>query len=57
MFGSAAWKICLPDEPPILGGTRIEVNDSHGITLSIFAGVEQSDVCEAFCRGLHRHAR
>ena len=53
----AAWKICLPDEPPILGGTRIEVNDSHSIALSILAGVEQSDICEAFWRGLHCHAR
>jgi hypothetical protein len=53
----AAWKICLPNEPAVSRGTRIEVNHSHGIALSILAGVEQSDICEAFWRGLHRHAR
>ena len=53
----AAWKICLPHEPPILRGTRIEVNDAHRIALSILAGVEQRNVCEPFCRGLHCHAR
>jgi hypothetical protein len=39
-FIIAAGKICLPDEPPILRGTRIEVDDPHGIALSILAGVE-----------------
>ena len=53
----AAGKIGLPDEPPVLGGTRIEVNDAHGVVLSILAGVEQRDISEAFWRGLHRHAR
>src|SRR4029078_823976 len=53
----APWKLRLPDESPILGRTRIEVNHSHGIALSILAGVEQSDICEAFWRSLHRHAR
>ena len=53
----AAGKIRLPDEPAILGGTRIEVNDAHGVALSILADVEQSDISEAFRRGLHRHAR
>jgi len=51
-----AWEIRLPDESPISRGTRIEVNHSHGIALSILAGVEQSDICEAFWWGLHRHA-
>jgi hypothetical protein len=51
------WKICLPDELPISGGTRIEVNDTHGIALSILAGVEQRDICEACWWGLHRHPR
>ena len=31
----AAWKVRLPDEPPVFGGTRIEVNDAHGVALSI----------------------
>jgi hypothetical protein len=53
----AAGKIRLPDESPISRGTRIEVNHPHGIALSILAGVEQSDICEAFWRGLHGHAR
>ena len=52
----ASRKICLPDESPILGGIRIEVNDAHRIALSILAGVEQGDVGEPFWRGLHRHA-
>jgi hypothetical protein len=56
-FVISAREICLPDEPPIFGGTRIKVDDSHGIALSILAGVEQSDICEAFWRGLHCHAR
>ena len=53
----SARKICLPDEPPVLGGTEVEVDDSHSIALSILAGVEQSDICEPFCWGLHCHAR
>jgi hypothetical protein len=53
----AAWKICLPDELSIPGGTWIEVNHSHGIALSILSGVEQSDIRETFWRSLHCHAR
>jgi hypothetical protein len=52
----AARKISLPDEPPILGGTRIKIYDAHGIALSILAGVEQGDISETFLRSLHRHA-
>jgi hypothetical protein len=55
-FIISAWKIRLPDEPPILGGTRIEVYYSHGITLSILAGIEQCDIGEALWRSLHCHA-
>ena len=52
----SAWKICLPDEPPIFGRVSVEVDHSHGIALSILAGVEQGNVCEAFWWGLHCHA-
>jgi hypothetical protein len=48
-------KINLPDEPTVFGGIRIEINDAHGVVLAILADVEQSDVSEAFWRGLHRH--
>jgi hypothetical protein len=51
----AAGKLCFPDEPPILRRTRIEVDYSHRIALSILPGVEQRDICEPFCRGLHCH--
>jgi hypothetical protein len=52
----AAWKVRLPDEPPIFGGTRIEVNNAHGVALSILARVEQCDIGKAFWRGLHGHS-
>jgi hypothetical protein len=55
-FVIAAGKICLPDESPILGRTRIEVDNAHRIALSILPGVEQRDISEPFCRGLHCHA-
>jgi hypothetical protein len=56
-FIIATGKLHLSDEPAILGGSRIEVNDTHGVVLAIFADVEQRDVSEAFWRGLHRHTR
>jgi hypothetical protein len=52
-----AREICLPHKTPVLGGARIEVDDSHSIALSILADVEQSNVCEPFCWGVHCHAR
>src|SRR6202521_3379091 len=50
-------KITLADELAISGGTRIDVNNAHGVALPILADVEQRDVGDAFRRGLHRHAR
>jgi len=47
----------LPDETAIFGGTRIEVNHTHGVALSIVPDVEQRYVSKAFWRGLHCHAR
>jgi hypothetical protein len=52
----AAGKVRLPDEPPIFRGTRIEVNDAHGVALSILARVEQCDIGKAFWPSLHRHS-
>src|ERR1700692_3021740 len=50
-------KIYLADELAISGGTRIDVNNAHGVALPIPANVEQRDVGDAFRRRLHRHAR
>src|SRR5215469_1726353 len=50
-------EVHLANELTICGGMRVEVDDSHGIPLSILAHVEQSQVSEAFRRGLHGHAR
>jgi hypothetical protein len=36
----ATWKFHLPDEPTILGGTRIEINDTHSVVLTTLASVE-----------------
>jgi hypothetical protein len=52
----AARKIHLPDEPAIFGRTRIKINHTHGIALSVARNVEQRDVSETFWRGLHCHA-
>jgi hypothetical protein len=49
-------KVHLPDEPPIPRGTRIKVNDAHGVVLSILAVVEQRYISKALWGGLHRHS-
>src|ERR671925_126695 len=51
----AAGKIHLPDELAIFRGTRIEVNYTHGVALSILPDVEQRDVSETLWGGLHGH--
>jgi hypothetical protein len=53
----AAWKIRLPHESPITGGTWIEVNDAHSVCLTIVPGWQQSHIRQTLWRGLHRHRR
>src|ERR1700731_937474 len=50
-------KIYLADELAISGGTRIDVDNAHGVALPILADVEQRVLGDAFRRGLHGHAR
>jgi hypothetical protein len=50
----AVGEIYLADELTIGGRTRVEVNDAHGVPLPVLGDVEESDVSEAFRRGLHR---
>jgi hypothetical protein len=53
----AVGKLHLAEELTVSGGTRLEVNDSHGVTLAVLAHIEQSNVSDVFRRGFHRHAR
>jgi hypothetical protein len=53
----AARKVDLPDQPAILGGSRIDVNHTHGVALSIVPDVEKCHIREVFWRSLHCHAR
>jgi hypothetical protein len=50
-------KIHLAEELTISGGTRLDVDNAHGIALPTVADVKQSDVSDAFRCCLHRHAR
>src|SRR6516165_10727252 len=56
-FIVGAGKIHLTNELAIFGGTRLEVNHTHGVAMSIVTDVEERDVGEAFWRGLHCHPR
>jgi hypothetical protein len=53
----AAKEIGLTDQPAIVRGTRVQVNDAHGIVLSIAAGIQQRDIRQTLWRSLHCHAR
>src|SRR6185503_18682860 len=56
-FVVAVWKIHLAYQLAVIWGFRLELDDAHGVALSVSVDVEQRDVREALWRGLHRHDR